>query len=135
MTGRVGIIGIGQSLFRARRDDASYPELVREAVALAMADAKLDLDAIQAVVYSLSPDAMIGIGNAERLGVDAVGGRSKRFLRINTGGSTGISSVAAAYYHVASGLCDVVVPALATPQGSTADGHDVSCHVMTRPAG
>ena len=34
-----------------------------------------------------------------------------------------------------SGLCDVVVPALATPQGSTADGHDVSCHVMTRPAG
>ena len=33
---------------------------------------------------------------AERLGVDAVGGRRKRVLRINTGGSTGISSVAAA---------------------------------------
>ncbi len=34
---RVGIIGIGQSEFRARRDDASYPDLVREAVVLAMA--------------------------------------------------------------------------------------------------
>ncbi len=28
---RVGIIGIGQSDFRSRRDDASYPDLVREA--------------------------------------------------------------------------------------------------------
>ena len=30
---RVGIIGIGQSEFRSRRDDASYPDLVREGVA------------------------------------------------------------------------------------------------------
>ena len=69
---RVGIIGIGQSEFRSRRDDASYPDLVREGVSRAMADAGLELDAVQAVVYSLSPDAMLGIGNAERLGVDAV---------------------------------------------------------------
>ena len=108
---RVGIVGIGQSAFRSRRDDASYPDLVREAVVLAMHDAKMELDAIQAVVYSLSPDAMVGIGNAERLGVDAVGGRSKPFLRINNGGATGISSVAAAYYHVASGMFDVVLTA------------------------
>ena len=94
---RVGIIGIGQSEFCSRRDDASYPELVREGVVRAMQDAKLDFDAIEAVVFSLSPDAMIGIGNAERLGVDAVGGRNKPFLRINNGGATGISAVAAAY--------------------------------------
>ena len=93
---RVGIIGIGQSAFRAKRDDASYPDLVREAVIPAMADCGLEFDQIDAVVYSLSPDAMVGIGNAERLGVDAVGARNKRFLRINTGGATGISSVAAA---------------------------------------
>ncbi len=77
---RVGIIGIGQSAFKPRRDDASYPDLVREAVSLALADAKLELEDIEAVVYSLSPDAMVGIGNAERLGVDAVGARNKRFL-------------------------------------------------------
>src|ERR1700694_3976212 len=93
---RVGIIGIGQSAFKPRRDDASYPDLVREAVVLAMTDAKIDLDDIEAIVYSLSPDAMVGIGNAERLGVDAVGGRNKRFLRINTGGATGISFVTGA---------------------------------------
>ncbi|MSP05104.1 MAG: thiolase family protein [Acetobacteraceae bacterium] len=122
---RVGIIGIGQSPFAARRPDANYPDLVREAVVIAMADAKLDFDAIEAVVYSLSPDAMIGIGNAERLGVDAVGGRNKRFLRINTGGATGISSVSAAYYHVASGACDVVLTAGADKVGECGDSQSV----------
>ncbi|MGE0225025.1 MAG: thiolase family protein [Acetobacteraceae bacterium] len=122
---RVGIIGIGQSAFRSRRDDASYPDLVREAVLLAMQDAGLEFDAIQGVVYSLSPDAMIGIGNAERLGVDAVGGRSKPFLRINNGGATGISSVAAAYYHVASGMFDVVLTAGADKVGECGDSQTV----------
>ena len=122
---RVGIIGIGQSQFKSRRDDASYPDLVREAVVPALAQANLDFDDIEAIVYSLSPDAMVGIGNAERLGVDAVGGRNKRFLRINTGGATGISSVAAAYYHVASGACDVVMTAGADKVGECGDSQTV----------
>ncbi len=122
---RVGIIGIGQSQFKPRRDDASYPDLVREAVVPALAQANLDFDDIEAIVYSLSPDAMVGIGNAERLGVDAVGGRNKRFLRINTGGATGISSVAAAYYHVASGACDVVMTAGADKVGECGDSQTV----------
>jgi acetyl-CoA C-acetyltransferase len=122
---RVGIIGIGQSAFRARRDDASYPDLVREAVALALGDAGLDFDDIEAVVYSLSPDSMVGIGNAERLGVDAVGARNKRFLRINTGGATGISSVAAAYYHIAAGACDVILTAGADKVGECGDSQTV----------
>jgi acetyl-CoA C-acetyltransferase len=122
---RVGVIGIGQSAFRARRDDASYPDLVREAVCLALADARLELDDIEAVVYSLSPDAMVGIGNAERLGVDAVGARGKPFLRINTGGATGISSVASAYYHVAAGACDVCLTAGADKVGECGDSQTV----------
>jgi len=122
---RVGIIGIGQSAFRARRDDASYPDLVREAVTMALADGGLELDDIEAVVYSLSPDAMVGIGNAERLGVDAVGARNKRFLRINTGGATGISSVAAAYYHIAAGACDVCMTAGADKVGECGDSQTV----------
>lgn len=125
MSQRVGIIGIGQSAFKSHRDDASYPDLVREAVALALADCKLDFGDIEAVVYSLSPDAMVGIGNAERLGVDAVGARSKRFLRINTGGSTGISSVAAAFYHIAAGACDVVLTAGADKVGECGDSQSV----------
>ena len=122
---RVGIIGIGQSAFKRYRDDASYPDLVREAVVPAMAQAGIDFDRIDGIVYSLSPDAMVGIGNAETLGVDAVGGRNKRFLRINTGGATGISSVAAAYYHIASGACECVLTAGADKVGECGDSQTV----------
>jgi acetyl-CoA C-acetyltransferase len=108
---RVGIIGIGQSEFKAKRDDANYPELVREGVTLALNDCKRELKDMQAVVYSLAPDALLGIGNAERLGVDAVGARNKRFMRINTGGATGISSVITGWTHIAAGVCDIVLVA------------------------
>jgi acetyl-CoA C-acetyltransferase len=124
-TPRVGIIGIGQSNFTARRNDASYPDLVREAVVLALNDAGLTLDDIETVVYSLSPDSMVGIGNAERIGVDAVGARNKRFLRINTGGATGISSIISAYYHVAAGVCDVALTAGADKVGECGDSQTV----------
>ena len=124
-TPRVGIIGIGQSAFAPRRDDASYPDLVREAVLPAMRQALVEFEDIDAVVYSLSPDAMVGIGNAERLGVDAVGARHKRFLRINTGGATGISSVAAAWSHIASGASQVVLTAGADKVGECGDSQTV----------
>ena len=122
---RVGIIGIGQSRHQARRDDANYPELVREAVALAMADAKRDFDEIEGVVYSLAPDALLGITNAERQGVDAVGARNKRFMRINTGGSTGVSALAAAHSHILSGACDLVLAAGADKVGECGDSQTI----------
>ena len=122
---RVGIIGIGQSHHQARRDDANYPELVREAVSLAMADAKRELDEIEAVVYSLAPDALLGITNAERQGVDAVGARSKRFMRINTGGSTGVSALAAAHSHIVAGACDTVLVAGADKVGECGDSQTI----------
>jgi acetyl-CoA C-acetyltransferase len=122
---RVGIIGIGQSEFKARREDANYPELVREGVVLALKDAGRELDDIEAVVYSLAPDALLGIGNAERLGVDAVGARNKRFMRINTGGATGLSSVAVAHAHVASGACDIVLAAGGDKVGESGDSQTI----------
>jgi acetyl-CoA C-acetyltransferase len=122
---RVGIIGIGQSRHQARRDDANYPELVREAVSLAMADAKREFDEIEAVVYSLAPDALLGITNAERQGVDAVGARNKRFMRINTGGSTGVSALAAAHSHVVAGACDLVLVAGADKVGECGDSQTI----------
>lgn len=122
---RVGIVGIGQSEFKAKRPDANYTELVREAVTLCMNDAKMELSQIDAVVYSLAPDALLGIGNAERLGVDAVGARNKRFMRINTGGSTGLSALAAAHSHIAAGACEVVLVAGADKIGECGDSQTI----------
>ena len=122
---RVGIIGIGQSEFKAKRDDANYPELVREAVILALKDCGRELDDMEAVVYSLAPDALLGIGNAERLGVDAVGARNKRFMRINTGGSTGLSSVAVGHAHIAAGACDIALVAGGDKVGESGDSQTI----------
>lgn len=122
---RIGIIGIGQSAFKAKRQDSNYPELVREAVTLALNDCKMELDEIEAVVYSLAPDALLGITNAERLGVDAVGARNKRFMRINTGGSTGISALAAGHSHIAAGACDVALVAGADKVGECGDSQTI----------
>lgn len=122
---RVGIIGIGQSAFKARRSDANYTELVREAVTLAMKDCGKELEDMDGVVFSLAPDALLGIGNAERLGVDAVGARSKRFMRINTGGSTGLSALAAAHSHIAAGACDTVLVAGADKVGECGDSQSI----------
>jgi len=122
---RVGIIGIGQSEFKAKRDDANYPELVREGVTRALNDCKRELKDMEAVVYSLAPDALLGIGNAERLGVDAVGARNKRFMRINTGGATGISSVITGWTHIAAGVCDLVLVAGADKVGESGDSQTI----------
>lgn len=118
---KVAIVGVGQSDFRFRRDDASYVELVQEAVQLAFADSKLSIEEIQAVVFSLAPDSLIGVGNAERWCVDAIGAANKPFMRVNTGGSTGISSVLTGYYHIASGLYDCVLVAGADKVGESGD--------------
>jgi acetyl-CoA C-acetyltransferase len=105
----VGIVGFGQTPFVSSRPDVTYPELVAEAARLTLADARTDLGAIQAVVFSLAPDALVGIGNAERCCVEVLGAVGKPFMRVNTGGSTGLTSVQVGYAHVASGMFDVVL--------------------------
>ena len=122
---RVGIIGIGQSDFKAKRQDANYAELVREAVILAMADSKREIGDIEAIVYSAAPDALLGIGNVERQGIDAVSARNKRFMRINTGGSTGLSALAAAHSHILAGACDIALVAGADKIGECGDSQTI----------
>jgi acetyl-CoA C-acetyltransferase len=111
MMRNVAIAGFGQSNFVKSRTDVTFPELVREGATLALADAGITSSDIQAVVFPLAPDALIGVGNGERWCVEAVGAQGKPFMRINTGGATGLTAVQAAYMHVASGLFDVVLVA------------------------
>ena len=105
----VGIIGVGQTDFVTRRTDVTFPELVREGADLALDDAGLTMDDVGGVVFPLAPDALIGVGNGERWCVQALGAQGKPFMRINTGGATGLTAVQAGYIHVASGLFDVVL--------------------------
>ena len=108
-TERVGIIGIGQSEFRSRRDDASYPELVREGVVLS--DGRCEAGTRCHPSRGLFAVARCDGGNRQcRAARCRCRGRAgtSRSCASTPADATGISSVAAAYYHVASGMFDVV---------------------------
>ncbi|HPL32831.1 MAG TPA: hypothetical protein PLE15_09260, partial [Smithellaceae bacterium] len=47
----VGIIGIGQTKHSSHREDVNQPELIHEAVSLALKDAKLTMKDIDCVVH------------------------------------------------------------------------------------
>lgn len=129
----VGIIGTGQSAFTKSRSDVTYPELVREGAELALADAGVTMADVGAVVFPLAPDALIGVGNGERWCVEALGAQGKPFMRVNTGGATGLTAVVAGYVHVASGLFNVVLVAGATASPSPGPHSQCSTRCGTSP--
>lgn len=105
----VAIVGTGQTKYMRQYDRSILPDLVRQAVLSALSDARMRLSDLDAIVYSMAPDALIGVNHAERWVADAAAAAGKPMLRINTGGSTGMSAVQAAHDHVASGVCDTVL--------------------------
>lgn len=107
----VGIIGFGQTKHVTRREDVTFPELVKEGADLALESAGIGIQDVDAVVFPLAPDALVGVGNGERWCVDAVGAVGKPFMRVNNGGATGMSAVLTAWTHIASGMFDVVLVA------------------------
>jgi len=104
----VAIIGTGQTEC-GKRTDVSYPELIHEAVSRAFEDSGLVPDDVEAVVSGSMPPAMEGVNNPHLYWTDAMGARGKPLIRIATCGSTGISLAHTGFYHVASGLFDLVL--------------------------
>lgn len=108
MARAVGIIGVGQTR-HGRRDDVNYMELVHEAITAAIDDAGISLEDIDSVVHGTMPSAMEGINAAHLYLSDAMAAFGKPLMRVATCGSTGMSVAQSAFYHVASGLFDIVM--------------------------
>ena len=108
MSRAVAIIGVGQTK-HGRREDVNYTELTYEATKLALEDAGISPEDIDAVVHGTMPSAMEGINAVHLHLADAMAAFGKPVMRVATCGSTGISVAHSAYYHVASGLFDVVL--------------------------
>ncbi len=104
----VGIVGIGQTQYSSHREDVNQPEMLHEAVRLALDDCGITIDDVDAVVHGNmelfemvhQPDLWHTIGS---------GAYGKDSFRITTGGTTGASLVGAADNLVASGMYDVVM--------------------------
>ncbi len=104
----VGIIGIGQTIYSSHREDVNQPEMIHEAVEIALKDAGLTIDDIDCVVHGnmelfqmvQQPDCWHTIGT---------GAYGRDQFRLTTGGTTGATLVAASDNLVASGMYDIVL--------------------------
>jgi len=102
MGNRVAVIGAGMTRFMRRAQETSG-ELASAAVQMALEDAGLTIDDIDAVCLGTAPDAFDGIHmNGENL-IAGCGGTRKPYLRHYVGGGTGIMSPIHGWMHVASG--------------------------------
>jgi acetyl-CoA C-acetyltransferase len=94
---------------------------VYEATSAALQDTGITPNDVNAVVYGCM-DPFDGVNAPEKWNVDAcaaAGMLNKPYLKISTGGTTGGSTALAAYYHVASGLHDVVLAVASQRVGET----------------
>ena len=104
----VGIVGVGQTRHSSHREDVNQPELIHEAVRLALDDAGLTLADIDGVVLG-NMEMFEGIHQPDMWHVLGNGSYGKPCLRVTTGGTTGATVFCAADNLVASGLHDVVL--------------------------
>jgi acetyl-CoA C-acetyltransferase len=105
---RVGIVGVGQTNHRSHRPDVNGQEMINEAVTRALDDAELTREEIDAVVIG-NMDHFEGINYVDTWSIDGSGGFMKPVMKMTTGGTTGSTVAIGGYYHVASGMFDVVL--------------------------
>ncbi len=104
----VAIIGSGMSKFSSHREEVNQPEMIHEAVAAALEDAKLSMDDVDCVLHG-NMELFEMIHQPDMWHVIADGAWGKSGFRLTTGGTTGATLACAADNLVASGLHDVVL--------------------------
>ncbi len=105
---KVGVIGAGMTLFRRRLQDTPK-ELCYEATKMALDSAGITLADVNMVVSGSAPDAFDGVHMKGEYYADGCGAYGRPYMRVFTGGGTGVFSTIAGWWHVASGLADVVL--------------------------
>jgi acetyl-CoA C-acetyltransferase len=98
------IVGIGQTHHKSRRQDVSFPGLIREAATRALDDAQMTWADIDAVVLGKAPDRFEGVMKPELYMSDALGATGKPMFRVHTAGSVGGTTGIVASHHVQAGV-------------------------------
>jgi len=105
---KVAVVGAGMTRF-VRRAQETAKELTWQATHMALESCELTMDDIDAVCLGTAPDSFDGIHmNGEYLS-DGAGAWRKPYIRSYVGGGTGVFVPIQGWYHVASGLFDVVL--------------------------
>ncbi|RLG50138.1 MAG: thiolase domain-containing protein [Thermoproteota archaeon] len=105
---KVAIVGAGLTLFR-RRQLETPRELAYYATKMALEQAELTPKDVDMVVLGSAPDAFDGVHMKGEYLVDGAAASYKPYTRVYVGGGTGVFTPIAAWWHVASGLADIVL--------------------------
>ena len=125
----VAVIGTGQTRHARARDDASQPDLVREAAARAIEDAGIRARDIDAVVIA-NMELFEGRAWPELWVGEAAFAAGKPCLKVATGGTSGTSGCIAGFHQIASGLFDIV---LVVGFEKHSEGHTQTGMTLTDP--
>lgn len=128
------IVGVGMSEFQTKRDDADHPGLLQEAASLALQDAGLEMDDVDAVVLAQAPDPLHGIGHPEQTAAGALAVDGKPLLRVHTGGATGASAAQVGWWGVVSRRFDTVLVVGAEKMGDNVHGAQQVLNEIWDPA-
>lgn len=93
----VAIVGTGQTNHASRRTDVNIPELLREAIDAALADAGVTFAEIDAVCFG-NMDLFEGLAENEHWLASALGAEGKPLIKFNTGGTVGTSTAMGSFY-------------------------------------
>ncbi|MFC1822185.1 thiolase family protein [Thermodesulfobacteriota bacterium] len=119
MGNRVAIVGVGQTDHSSSRKDVNGRELIYEAVSRALIDADITIDKVDAFVIG-NMDHFEAINYTDMWSIGGSGAYMKPIFKVCTGGTTGTSVATSGFFHVASGLFDVVL-AIAWEKNSESD--------------
>ncbi len=106
---KAAIIGTGQTKTKLKRKDVILPELMRESIDVALRDADMEIQEVDAILVGNSPDMLDGINHPEHWCTDMIGGKNLPVIRVHTGGTVGASVGIMGHYTVASGIFDTVI--------------------------
>lgn len=106
---KVAVVGVGNTPFKARHIDKTFPRLAYESVKMAVEDAGAERSDIDSVVYAIYNDFFEHCMMPDHHIHYQLGFARKPAVRITTGGATGGYAIRAAFAEVASGLHDVVM--------------------------
>ncbi len=105
---KVAIVGAGITKF-VRRAQETGKELSWQAAKMALDSCELSLDQVDCVTLGTAPDAFDGVHMKGEYLADGAGAWRKPYMRHFVGGGTGVFSPIHGWFHVASGMADIVL--------------------------
>lgn len=106
---KVAVAGYGNTPFKRRHADKTYPRLAYEAAKEALRNSGIGPERVQSVVYAIYSDLFTHNMMPELHIHYQLGFARKPSTRVSAGGATGGVAVRAAYAEIASGMKDVVL--------------------------